>query len=138
MIKLNQGDTSDIIVLEDKSGPDLRDENWEAELTVVSSNDNIRPLIRKYFAKDIKSNIFFTILFPRETVKLVPGRYIIAFQITNVKLGYRKEIRDKLLVKPQVVWNRNNEEFYCELPAKCIYTKDGNFPDDNEFRLGSI
>ena len=51
MISLFQGDTSDIIVLEDTSKPDLSDLNWEAELTVVDSasgnitinNTNILP-----------------------------------------------------------------------------------------------
>jgi len=134
MISLFQGDTSDIIVLEDTSKPDLSDLNWEAELTVVDSASG-RTLIRKKFARDLESNVFFTLLFPRETIKLPAGRYIIAYQVTNVKLGYRKEIKDKLRIKDQSVWNKNPEEFYCELPGFCIYTKDGSFPVDMEFEI---
>lgn len=134
MISIYQGDTTDIIVLEDTSKPDLSDKNWEAELTVVDSSSG-RTLIRKKFAKDLESNVFFTMLFPRETIKLPVGRYVMGYQVTNVKLGYRKEIKDKLRVKEQYVWDKNPDEFYCEIPGFCIYTKDGSFPSDMEFDI---
>lgn len=135
MIKLNQGDTSDIIVLEDEAGSIISDIEWTAELVVVSSENNIRPLIKKTFAKDFDSNVFYTILYPEETVKLVPGRYVISYQITNKKLGYRKEIKDKLRVDKQIVWNNNDDEFKFTIPGYCIYTDDGEFPKEYCFLL---
>lgn len=133
MIKINQGDTSEILVLEDSSGSDISDTNWYAEVVVTASEESIRPLIKKDMAKDLDANVFYTLLFPYETIKLVPGRYIISFQITNKKLGFRKEIKDKLRINKQIVWNKNSDEFNCTLPGYCIYTKDNKFPEEYTF-----
>lgn len=135
MIKLNQGDTSDIIVLEDESGSIISDVNWTAELVIVSSENNTRPLIKKIFAKDLEANVFYTVLYPKETIKLNPGRYVISYQITNKKLGYRKEIKDKLRINKQIVWNNNEDEFGFTIPGYCIYTDNGSFPKEDCFLL---
>lgn len=135
MIIINQGDTSDILILEDISQLDISSNDWEAILTIVDSEDQVRPLIVKKFSKDLENNIFFTLLLPNETIKLIPGRYIMGFQISNENLSYRKEIKDKLRVKKQVVWNKNNEEFNGTMPAFCIYTKDGSIPIERNIIL---
>lgn len=54
-------------------------------------------------AKDPARKIFFTILPPEVTMKFIPGKYVAAFELTNEDLLYRRELHDKIRVKPQVV-----------------------------------
>ena len=131
MIKVYQGDTSDIIVLQSHESFKLTDD-WNAQLVVVSSTDNVRPLLTKCFSKDKIKNIFYTALLPNETSSLPVGKYILGFQITNENNCYRKEIHEKLKIMPQVVWNTNTEPTsgYC-LPV-CPYTTDGQPPSGDK------
>ena len=131
MIKVYQGDTSDIIVLQSHESFVLTDD-WNAQLVIVSSTDNVRPLLTKCFSKDKEKNIFYTALLPTETSQLPAGKYVLGFQITNDKYCYRKEIHEKLKIMPQVVWNTTSENPSGYCPPVCPYTTDGLPPSGDK------
>jgi len=126
MIKVNQGDTSDIIALT-SSGDFKMTKEWSAKLVIVSSKSNTRPLLEKCFTKDYVNNRFYTALLPNETGILIPGNYIMGFQIENELFCYRKEIHEKLKILPQVVFSTySTHTSGCSgcIPT-CPYTSNG-------------
>jgi len=102
MISLYQGDSSDLIVLKEKSGTIL-DSNWNAKLVVVRSEKSPEPLIEKLFDKNSDNTAFVCVLEPAETTNLEPGEYIIGMEVENSSLKFRREVREKLRVMRQVV-----------------------------------
>lgn len=129
MITINQGDSSNIIVIECESQIDISD-GWYAELVIVSAENKMRPIIKKTFAKNIEENYFYNMLMPSDTIKLKPGRYILSYQISNESLCFRKEIKESLKINQQYVWNSN--DFGGEIPGHCIYTVNGEIPASNQ------
>lgn len=102
MINIYQGDSSDLLVL--NGGKDWKlGTSWTAKLVVVASEDDPTPLLAKDFDKDEANNRFVTMLLPEETTLIDPGDYLIGMQIENKDLHFRREIRDKLKVLPQIV-----------------------------------
>lgn len=80
-------------------------------MVCTPSENNLQIILEKYLSKDPARKIFFTILSPEETMKFIPGKYVAAFELTNEDLMYRREIHDKIRVKPQVVWDKPGNNF---------------------------
>lgn len=106
-IRLFQGDSSKVIkVTPNLAGGNIMDPTWKCVMAVT--DDSGRAFIKKQMNKDSREQSFVSFLQPDETIKLIPGRYTLAFQITNEDLGYRQEMHDTLKVKPQVIWDEDN------------------------------
>lgn len=133
MLKVYQGDTSDIIELKSHESLIL-DEHWQAKLVVIESTKSPRPLLSKCFSKDKIRNVFYTALLPHETETLVAGKYIVAFQIENTELHYRREIHEKLKIMPQAVFK--NVSASDSIDSECPYTENGTLPEDDIFYIG--
>lgn len=107
MLKIYQGDSSDVLTLKGDSRLVL-DDNWLAFLVVVFDEDTSQtPIITKRMCKDPENCIFYSMLTPQETSLLEPGKYIIGFQIENPCLNFKKEIHEKMKVLKQVVWKNS-------------------------------
>lgn len=108
-VVLNRGDSSDRLVVKEKNGM-LFDTMWTCKCIVVSAAVRRRDelssiLITKNMILCDEKNKFHTTLTPSETDTLVPGDYVIAFQLENNALNFRRELSDTLRVKPDMVPN---------------------------------
>jgi hypothetical protein len=72
-------------------------------MVITPSTNDLQVILQKRLAKDSVKKVFFTILSPEETSKMIPGKYVVAFEVTNEDIMYRRETHDKIRVVPQVV-----------------------------------